>query len=239
MVWLCCACSVVAVLIVVISDIGWGGLPPFIVALKSTLALITIAAGHIGYKIVRIFFRQLREARRSALPIFACFSIATECEGKRRREGWPGPPTKDDSHTFSRRFHSRWDQSHDLASLHDPSTFGSRFLRRSKTHVTGYTSNVWHLLVTTPSNRPNTRRYWTTLGNCGPLYCQAVQKRLKLFKDDMLRYATEIGKLTFSLLSSTRLPPSMKAVLQGKDRHGWFSLLAHVRTPPVSCSLEG
>ncbi|KAL8452172.1 hypothetical protein Emed_001479 [Eimeria media] len=37
-----------------------------------------------------------------------------------------------------------------------------------------------------------TRRYWTALDNYGPLFNQAVHRRMKLCKDDMIRFATDI-----------------------------------------------
>lgn len=191
--------SVIVVLSRMASDLTWGR-QNALLALKCTLAFTTIAAGHVGHQITRIFLRQLREAKRLSLQNFLCLPTTGECEGKKRRGGNLVQHRRRGFHGVPHNFHLRRGLSHDFAGLCYSPAAGSSFLRRTKTNLTGYLKNTRQLRRAPAVRKVERRRYWTRLDRCGPLYCQAVQKRLRLFKDDMLRYVTDLGKSIFNQL---------------------------------------
>lgn len=181
-----------------VSDNLWGALPPLLAALKSLASLILIVASHIGYQAIRTFFKQLREAKRPTLPVFSFPSIASECGNKRRADGWKSYPIKGRSYTMLQRRHPSQERSHDIAKLLNSPPTNSGISRRIIKNGTGQIKASGYFRMNALCDGADGRRYWTSLENCGPLYCQAVHKRLSLFKDDMLRFATEIGTLGFS-----------------------------------------
>ncbi|KAL8273261.1 hypothetical protein Esti_002762 [Eimeria stiedai] len=181
-----------AVLITIISDVAWGALPPFLVAARSIAGLTAIAAGHVGYQIIQAFSRQLREAKRLVLPLFFCSPTAVEGDGRKRANGSSAHHAKRGAHGLPHKYPLRRGLSHTAASAASGGfsdlqmAAGSRPLWLNKAAALGMcTDNGRMRASSSPLTRTPARRYWTALENYGPLYNQAVQRRLKLCKDDM------------------------------------------------------
>ncbi|OEH79090.1 hypothetical protein cyc_06456 [Cyclospora cayetanensis] len=186
-----------------VSDVAWGVLPLMLALFKTMGLLVTIIMGWLAYRIVLIFRRQMREVKRSGWPATG-LQQAAEVEGRlrlRQHRAWrrahngacvpaytPAcPPPKP---AILKRFKSFEPARHsEAASLRD------RNLRRSKTQGVGLSPRglpvTWdHLLPSLQEKTPQAserRRYWTTLDNLTPLYNQAVQRRLKLLRSDLMR----------------------------------------------------
>lgn len=187
-------CEGFAVVVVTISDFAWGTLPPLFVVVKAVSAVVTVGIGYMGYQIVQVFHRNLREAKRPTLPMSCSFTTAAECKEKGRSNGLSIHPKRETSFSLPHRDCRRRIRIFNRARA---SAIRSKHVLLTKCSGIAVRSGRQrpHLCAVS-SNRVDVRRYWTTLDNYASLFFQAVQRRLILCKDDMLRYVTEIGIFT-------------------------------------------
>lgn len=187
-----------------ISDFTWKVLPPFVALMKFYAYVVTVIVGNLGYRIVQIFYRQLREAKRPARPIYACIGSNTAFRDKWIKSADPRKAAVNEAMHSSLLpciyEHQSTARAGDLLRQPDPFSIRRRRMRLSRNYL-GATSSMrgFSRKKTMTSNGVATRRYWTKLDNCSALYFQAVHRRLILCKDDMLRYVVEIGKSSSAL----------------------------------------
>ncbi|CDJ37003.1 hypothetical protein, conserved [Eimeria tenella] len=188
--WKTHVCCGFAVVVVTISDFAWGTLPPLFVVVKAVSAVVTVGIGYMGYQIVQVFHRNLREAKRPTLPMSCSFTTAAECKEKGRSNGLSIHPKRETSFSLPHRDCRRRIRIFNRARA---SAIRSKHVLLTKCSGIAVRSGRQrpHLCAVS-SNRVDVRRYWTTLDNYASLFFQAVQRRLILCKDDMLRYVTEI-----------------------------------------------
>ncbi|KAL8431540.1 hypothetical protein Efla_000586 [Eimeria flavescens] len=183
---------VLTVLISLVSDFFWGALPTFLASLRAVAGFAAITGGHLAYQTVRAFSQQLRESKRPVLTLVACSAAAADCESKRMADGFVAARSRRAAHGGFQRMQLRRGHSHNLTCGQDLQMTGARLLWRTKTAAAAYAVEGETGGACSSSARVHTRRYWTSLDDYAPLYHQAVHRRLKIFKDDMLRFATEI-----------------------------------------------
>lgn len=181
-----------------ISDFAWKILPPFVALLKFYAFVVTVLVGNLGYRIVQVFYRQLREAKRPVRPFYALTGSSAGYRDKSIKfADSRKAATNEAVHSLLPCIyeHQNTGRTCELLRPRDPFSAKQRHLRPTRNNLGGSLSmrGFSRRSVMIP-NAAATRRYWTKLDNCPPLYFQAVHRRLILCKDDMLRYVVEIGK---------------------------------------------
>ena len=164
-----------------VSDFVWGVMPPLLLVVKSFSSFFGAVVGHLGYRMVQVFYQQLWDSRRSSLPISACFGTSADSRENVKYTGSPKPRMKESRHFFPHRQKTPPVQQ--------------RHFRLTRHRLGGPSSTPklphWRAW---PCKEEAMRLYWTKMGNFPSLFFQAVKRRLTLWKDDMLLYVTKIGK---------------------------------------------
>ncbi|CDJ34339.1 uncharacterized protein EMH_0061460 [Eimeria mitis] len=185
-----------SLIIMTVADFIWSVIPPFVALMKFYAFVITVIVGNLGYRIVQVFYRQLREAKRPARPTYACVGSNIGYRDKWIKSADPPKAAMNQAmHSFLLyvyRQHTTAPTGEFLRPA-DPSSIGQRHLQFTRNSV-GASSPIrgFSRKKATSPTLALARRYWTKLDNCSPLYFQAVHRRLILCKDDMFRYVVEI-----------------------------------------------
>ncbi|CDJ34340.1 uncharacterized protein EMH_0061570 [Eimeria mitis] len=177
-----------------ISDFAWGVMPPFLLVLKSFASFVGAVIGHLGYRMVQVFYRQLREPMRSPLPICAYFETSTDFKEDAKYIGSQQPRLKEARYFLPHRIRRQLPVlKGDILRLQKNPLVQQLHFRIAKNRLAGSSSTpqLFHR-GSGQCKREGIRHYWTKMDSFSPFFFQAVKRRLTLWKDDMLLYATKI-----------------------------------------------
>ncbi|CDJ49165.1 hypothetical protein, conserved [Eimeria brunetti] len=179
---------------VTVSDFAWGVMPPLLVVLKSFASFAGAAIGHLGYRMVQVFYRQLREPMRTSLPVFGCFGFGADYRNNVKYTGSPKPRLKETRHFLPHRIRRQPPiLKGDLLHLRKKPSLQQLLFWFTRNELGGSSSTPKLLYRGAGScTGEGTRRYWTKMDSFSPLFYQAARRRLTLWKDDMLLHVTKI-----------------------------------------------
>ncbi|CDJ49166.1 hypothetical protein, conserved [Eimeria brunetti] len=185
-----------SLIIMTISDFAWKVLPPFVALMKFYAFVTTVIIGNLGYRIVQVFYGQLREAKRPARPVYACVGSSAGYRDKWIKSAdSPKAAVNEATHFLLPCTYQQQSTARTGELLHPPDPFCTRqrhlWLTRNNLGASFLMRGCLRRRAVTPNGGAK-KRYWTKLDNFCPLYFQAVHRRLLLSKDDMLRYAVKI-----------------------------------------------